>query len=61
MVKKYVLALLLCLPLVGGCATLADLGKDVCDAALGGSSAGDLCNQIDKLIEQPEDEAPAGE
>lgn len=32
-----------------GCATMLDLGQDVCEAALGGSKAGGVCAELDKL------------
>lgn len=37
-----------------GCATLVDVGKDACDAALGGSKLGKLCDELDKLREDEE-------
>lgn len=32
-----------------GCATLIDIGESACEAALGGSKAGEACKEIDRL------------
>ena len=47
--RKYILSLVAILVLLPGCATLIDLGQDICDAAFEGSKAGALCEEMDKL------------
>jgi hypothetical protein len=42
-----------------GCASIAGIGRDVCDTVFGGSKVGGLCEKIDELVtEEPETEEP---
>lgn len=57
--RKFILALFAAIVMVGsvGCASVAKVGKSVCDEVLGGSVAGDLCEEIDKLTDAPESDS----
>ena len=54
---KKLLALIAVLSMSLGCATMLDIGRDLCDLALGGSKIGSACAQLDKLG----GDKPAGE
>jgi hypothetical protein len=57
MIMRSIFALVFAMFMLSGCATMLDLGSAVCDAAFGGSEAGGLCEELDKL--KADEEAPA--
>jgi len=56
---RYIFITILSIMFLSGCATMLDLSKTVCDAALGGSKAGEVCAEIDKLKSDVPVETPA--
>ena len=49
-IKMTIATMVVVLFMSTGCATIASLGKDVCDTILGGSKVGALCEKLEGFI-----------